>query len=743
MSTGEIRAPSPERVELPRVELCRDLYGRIGVKPGKRPGVTSSNQLLDGLVAGEELAVVEFRREDQHGWFKEPLFMESLLKEYPSTFNFRGRGWSLIGGTINQAGRGELLACTSKRVLHRIVPGWEQLDGLNRLKTLSRLMQPSTEGRPFKLRVLVVDDPVHDGDALLGASGLRKFREAFAQPEATVFKCVSHWLKVVFRQVHPRWDALPSGVQLVQGEFAHEGKPIDGILYRENIKLGKDRYQHGQIVELTEQDIRLHSTEANTNYHRAGLSRQLLQYLPAETAAPLIAASDIPLIASNWAKALTGDVDALKYLLHHAKDDNAEDHEIHSQLLRHLNAGCQDVTIPYLRQRVLPILSGVFRNRIRKGRCPGAYLYAAPSTRLGRFELCVPTRMLSHEERDVIKAGGSIEVMATRYPITGHQSINRMSIVAMHRGAVVYVNPQTWLESFQGDFDGDCITILRVDPQGWENSTPFTPPLQPNRETNQPSDTTTKPSSTPRALEQAATSKRDVALGETVIADYIHLCWEKYGRLDPDELNELGARVICAAVDRAKHGTVEWGMSADEFARDFLPARFRHQHSILASKQMPETTGPEADLRQRLWMLKEGGFGYRRSGWELLLGLVHDWTKGVELMSRGSHDQLYQRVLQLNASLPAPCKRTFELVRLARRRWAQAVDHWKRTDDDTPMRVFCDRFQGWMVMADGTLVRKVMLELGKQLLRPKKKGNASLFLSQVPSGLLHHVYDSQ
>lgn len=45
------------------------------------------------------------------------------------------------------------------------------------------------------------------------------------------------------------------------------------------------------------------------------------------------------------------------------------------------------------------------------------------------------------------------------------------------------------------------------------------------------------------------------------------------------------------------------------------------------------------------------------------------------------------------------------------------------------MRAFCDRFQAWMEKTDETLVSKVLLELGKQQLRPQKKGNASLFLS--------------
>lgn len=82
---------------------------------------------------------------------------------------------------------------------------------------------------------------------------------------------------------------------------------------------------------------------------------------------------------------------------------------------------------------------------------------------------------------------------------------------------------------------------------------------------------------------------------------------------------------------------------------------------------------------------------------------------------------------------PAQSGKSVELVRLARRRWATVVDHWSRTDDDIPMRAFCDRFQAWMEKTDETLVSKVLLELGKQQLRPQKKGNASLFLSQIPS----------
>lgn len=732
MGGNTSRPDGPPRVEVPRFELCQSLSGGFTVRRSAKPGVTSVNQLLAGL-GKESLAVVEFRREQRDGWIKENLFQASLVKEFPSTFRAEGQTWHLIGGTINGAGRGELLACTNREVVASIVPGWQQLDGLNRVKTLSRLMQPSTPGLPFELRLLVIDDPNHDGDALLGQSGITALRAAFRQPDAAVFKCVSHWLKLVFRKAHRSWDMLPDDVSLHSGQLSHRGQAIDGILYRDNIKLYKDRFPTGQVAFVTHKDIRLHATESRTNFHRAGLSRQLLQYLPAEIAAPLIGASDIPLMASNWAKAITGDVAALRYLLHHDPDDNAEDHEIRNQLLRHLNAGCQDVTIPYLRQRVLPLLAGVFRNRIRKGRCPGAYLYAAPSTRLADFDIAVPGRMLSHEERDQVRSGRPLAVMATRYPITGHQSINRMTITAFHNGAVVYINPSTWVRSFQGDFDGDCITILRANPQTWENSLPYIPPNSP----------TPKPTSTPKALEQAAMSKRDVALGESVLADYIHHCWEKTGRLDPAELNELGTRVICSAVDRAKHGTVDWGLSADQFSRDYLPDRHRHQHSLLAAKELPDVATHEAELRSRLWMLKCGKFGYERSGWELLLSLLHDWVEGVDIMPVGSHSKLHERVLQLHALLPAPDKRTFELVRHARKRWAQAVDHWKRSGDDQAMRAFTDRFQAWISRTDEAQVAKVLLELGRQLLRPKKKGNASLFLSQVPRSILNRLYLDQ
>src|SRR5690606_6266455 len=104
------------------------------------------------------------------------------------------------------------------------------------------------------------------------------------------------------------------------------------------------------------------------------------------------------------------------------------------------------------------------------------------------------------------------------------------------------------------------------------------------------------------------------------------------------------------------------------------------------------------------------------------------------------HDRLYERVQQLCGELPPPCRQTFELVRLARRRWAQAVDHWKKSGDDTQMRSFTDRFQAWINGTDETLANKVLLELGKQLLAPKKKGNASLFWSQVPTKILNSVY---
>jgi hypothetical protein len=68
------------------------------------------------------------------------------------------------------------------------------------------------------------------------------------------------------------------------------------------------------------------------------------------------------------------------------------------------------------------------------------------------------------------------------------------------------------------------------------------------------------------------------------------------------------------------------------------------------------------------------------------------------------------------------------------------VNQWRRTDDDTQMRGFTERFQAWIKRTDEQLVHKVLLELGKQLLAPKKKGNASLFWSQVPTKILNSVY---
>mgnify|MGYP001340856563 CR=1 FL=1 len=41
--------PTPERVELPRIELCRDVYGKVSNRSGGRPGITSTNQLLDSM----------------------------------------------------------------------------------------------------------------------------------------------------------------------------------------------------------------------------------------------------------------------------------------------------------------------------------------------------------------------------------------------------------------------------------------------------------------------------------------------------------------------------------------------------------------------------------------------------------------------------------------------------------------------------------------------------------------------
>ncbi len=721
----------PKRVELPRFGLYRHRLGQVEARAMAEPGITSTNELLDALEPDEQLAVVEFWHRENGEWEREPLYYEDLSFRYPAAFARAGQQWHIIGGTINGASRGELLACTNHRVVHRIVPGWGELDGLNRVKTMSRLMQPSVRGEPFRLRMLVVDDPVHDGDGILGASGLEKMRAAFQHPQATLFKCISHGIKVVLRRCHPHWDQLPEGVNWRDRELVFHDAPIDGVLFRDNLKLRKDDYPHGTVAEFTEADLRLHCTDTRSSYSRAGIGRQLLQYLPAELAAQILAASDIPLLASNWAKALTGDVAALKYLLGLTQDASADEHELRSQLLRHLEAGCQDVRIPYLRARVLPVLAGIFRNHIRKGAAPGAYLFSAPSTRLGRFEVAVPARMLSHEERDRIRRGERVKLLALRYPITGPQSINAVEVVGMHSGAVCYLNPTTWRDSFQGDHDGDAVTLLRVDPTGWKNSEPFIPP------------TSGKPPriSTPKALEQAAFSKRDVALGESALAEFVHHQWQSFGGYDPNEVNELGVRVVCAAVDRAKHGSVDWGIAPDRFRNDYLPEREgRSPQATLGSMEVRDCPSPETEIMARLHLLKEHEFGHNRSGWELLLGLVKDWTVQTPLLAQGDHEGLHHRILELHAALPAPDREVFGLVKLARGRWASVVDKWKKGGDDACLKAFSDRFQQWVQTAAQPLVRRVLLELGKQLLRKGKKGNASLFLSQVPVELLREVY---
>ncbi len=720
------------RLELPRVALRRSSDGRIKAILGDKPAVAHRNELLDSLTSDEELCVVEFWQEHDGKWRREPYYREELSRLFPATFQFRSRPWHIIGGTINGATRGELIACTSRDLVNRIVEGWRELDGLNRVKTMSRLWQPSTRGEPFKLRMLVIDDPLHDGDGIVGQSGLDVLKRAFGQPHASVFKMISRWVKVVLRRVHQRWDALPAGVENRDGQLSFEGQPIDGIMYRDNLKLHKDRFPSGTVAEFTERDVRLHATESHTSFHRAGIGRQLLQYLPAELGSRLLAASDIPLVASHWSKALTGDVASLSYLLGLTQDENADEHEIRSQLIRHLEAGCPDVSIPYLRQRVLPILAGIFRNRIRKGRCPGAWIYAAPSTRLGRYEVAVPARMLSHEERDAIKRGEAVQVLATRYPITGPASINAMKAVAFHSGAVCYIHPDTWRDSFQGDFDGDCVTLLRLSPEGWENSNPWIPPA-----VEKP-----KPISTPRALEQAALSKQDVAIGETLIAEYVQRSWEEHGKLFPEELNELGTRVICSAVDGAKHGQVAWGISPDAFTSDYLPRQDDSKCSLrlAMAKELEEDAPAEEELRSRLRMLKLADFRVDRSGLEMQLHLIQGWLEHTEIMATGTHEPLYRRVLELQAELTAPTSQVFALVKRARHAWANAVDVWKRTGDDMAMRQFSERFQRWLGLANEAVATGCMLELGKQLLKPRKKGNASLFWSQVPIFLLESVY---
>lgn len=247
--------------------------------------------------------------------------------------------------------------------------------------------------------------------------------------------------------------------------------------------------------------------------------------------------------------------------------------------------------------------------------------------------------------------------------------------------------------------------------------------------------------STPKALEQAAFSKRDVALGESAVAEFVHGQWQTFGGYEPAEVNEFGVRVVCAAVDRAKHGSVDWGIPPEQFRREYLPEREdRTPLAALGSIEVKDCPSPEAEIRTRLHLLKEHEFGHHRSGWELLLGLVKGWTAEAPLLPEGNHDALHGRILELHATLPAPDREVFALVRLARGRWASAVDKWKKSGDDTCMKEFSARFQTWIQSADQVLIRRVLLELGKQLLRRGKKGNASLFLSQVSSHLLREIY---
>lgn len=148
---------------------------------------------------------------------------------------------------------------------------------------------------------------------------------------------------------------------------------------------------------------------------------------------------------------------------------------------------------------------------------------------------------------------------------------------------------------------------------------------------------------------------------------------------------------------------------------------------------------PEEQLKARLWLLKETPWRSDRSGWESLLCLLRQWSEPFELMPQGSNNTLYDRILQLHAALPTPDRRVMELVWLARGRWREAVNYWKQTGDDSRMTEFSERFQRWVATEDSVLTTSVLLELGRQLLRPGRS-NASLFLSQVPAGLLRAVY---
>ena len=77
----DVALPVPRRVELPGVELRRDALGRVSIQRSRRPGVTSTNELLDALLPGEELAVVEFHSREYGEWVKEPAFREAAVRQ--------------------------------------------------------------------------------------------------------------------------------------------------------------------------------------------------------------------------------------------------------------------------------------------------------------------------------------------------------------------------------------------------------------------------------------------------------------------------------------------------------------------------------------------------------------------------------------------------------------------------------------------------------------------------------------
>lgn len=708
----------PQDVEVRRIALCKDGKS-VTIQQAPQGATLSQCALVDALPEGHEVALVEYFSKERGKWHRHSHYHRSLAHDFPLQFKHAGRKWYVVCGSINGATRGEVIATTDAKLMDRLVPGWRQLDGLSRMKCGSRLLQPSIAGAPFELRMLVVDHPEHDGDGWLSPEATRRLASSF-DVRSRLFKLTGPDLKAVLHQRHHRWDILPENVEARGESLTHNGTPIDGVIYASNFKLSKPK--HGSVVTLTEEDLRLHSTEDRNSYHRAGLGRQVLQYADPQLGADLLASSDIPVNAALWTKAIGGNVDAVKAILRLDEDSGSDDHECRDQLTRHLAAGAMDLSVPYLRQKMLPLLEGFFSNHVRKGKASGAMLFTAPSDCLKSNEIVVPSRMLTPDERDILSAGGQLEMLAARYPVTSPSSINRVRIVGQHRGPVCYVANALWRDSFQGDHDGDQLALYRVDCSSWTNTTPWLPPKCGKPE----------PVSLAIALERAAESKRLVAIGETLLAEH-------HFRNCPsvDELNELGTRLVCGAVDMAKHGFPDWAFSPREFSIQFLSGDIGDRHPLLQLAAKSDGRHAEKSLNTRLAALKAVATDNPRNGWELLMSLVAGWIPESGLLPVGTNAELHCR---LSATATPSCPRIRKAAEHARRRWASVCRDWLRSGNDQCLKIFAKRFEAWLERQDEDAQHQLFTEIGRVVLDPNRKGRASLWFRFVPSSLLTVQY---